>query len=126
MLPPSPVHWLTAWPLFLPLPTTPDELLFVTAVSIGALAILFGLHPEVVLGITYVGLVIYFANLLGPHPMLAALIIGTAAFARLLGLGGQSLRNLLHNAGPETMVAAAGVLEVLITRWRGGREDDEG
>ncbi|QLG61950.1 hypothetical protein [Halorarum salinum] len=111
-------------PLFLPLPTTPNELVFLAAVFAGAMAILFGIHPTAVLGAAYLVLVMYFVDVLGPHPMLAVLIIATAALARLAGVGGDKLRTWLHNAGPETLAAVAGVLQHLISTRRGGRENE--
>ena len=115
--------WLDL-PLFLPLPITLDEHLFIAAVFIGAMAVLFGIHPEVVLGITYFALIMYFVDVLGPHPLLAAMIIGTAAIARLAGVGGEKLRDSVTEASPETMAAVAGVLQPLISNRRGDREDE--
>lgn len=111
-------------PLFLPLPTTPNEWLFIGAVFIGAMAILFGVHPEAVLGVMYLGLIVYFVDVLGPHPLFAAIIIGTAALARLAGVGGDKLRNWVDDAGPETMAAVAGILQHIVSNRGGGREDD--
>ena len=111
-------------PLFLPLPMTLDERLFIAAVFIGAMAVLFGVYPEVVLGVTYLVLVIYFVDVLGPHPLLAALIIGTAAIARLAGVTGEKLWDSVTEGNPETMAAIAGILQHLISNRRGDREDE--
>lgn len=111
-------------PLFLPVPTGSTEVLFIGAVFVGAIAILFGVHPEAVLGATYLMLIMYFVDVLGPHPLLAALIIATAALARLAGVGGDKLRDWMHEAGPETMAAVAGVIQHLVTTRGGGREDE--
>lgn len=124
----NPIHSLLyAWtetPLFLPRPTSPDELLFIGAVFIGAMAILFGIHAEVVLGVMYLGLIMYFVDVLGPHPLLAAMIIGTAAVCRLAGVGGQKLWESVNGAGPETMAAIASLIQYLRSNRGGDREDE--
>lgn len=111
-------------PLFLPLPTAPTEWLFIGAVFIGAMAILFEIHPTAVLGVTYLVLIMYVVDVLGPHPLLAVMIIVSAAIARVAGLGGEKLRTWVGEAGPDTLVAIAGLVQHFGSTRGGDCEDD--
>lgn len=121
---PASVVLPTGTPLFLPLPTTPEEFVFVAAVFGGALAVMFGIRPVVVLGVAYLVLIMFFVELLGPHPMLAVMIIGTAALARLIVMGGYNLGERIGNEGPETTATLTTVLASLLSAVTNRREED--
>lgn len=87
---PTPMY--TNIPLFLPIPTDPNALLLIAALFIGVMAIIFNIHPEIVLGVGMLVVIVTAISFLWPiSPILtiiygALLLIG-AAFLKLAAIG---------------------------------------
>lgn len=105
-----------AIPMFLEIPSSPENFIFIAAVFFGTLAILFDIYPEVVMGVGLLVWIIYLVDMLGPNPMLFAMFLILAAIVRILGMGGRELYDRLDDIGNGIWTGIAFLLGIILGR----------
>lgn len=124
-------------PLILPIPADPNALLLIFLVFIGVMAIIYNVHPEIVLGLMILVCIVYGINLLWPYQTLAViyglvivLIVAIMKLAAIAIEGGvKKGRNWLNRrdggSDPETVAAVGVVIATVVGEYisrRRGRD----